>query len=119
MRYVRTVLALPLVLIGGGPLAAEILKSAAVGCAAVADAQKIAQAKDKAAALAISQPLVASRACISFAKGLKIDIDERKPPLVCIRLPGDLSCYWLATAAIDDHPGEKGAGGGGRGGKRR
>ncbi len=105
------------------PGRADVLKAAAVGCNAPADAQKIAtlQAhKDKAGAEAIARPLVASRACIDLAKGVKIDIDERKPPMACVRLTGDLSCYWIAAALVDEHPGEKGSGGsGGKSGGRR
>ena len=102
---------------------ADVLRAAAVGCSAPADAQKIAvlqSKKDKPGADAIARPLVASRACIDFAKGIKVDVDEKRPPLICVRLTGDLSCYWIAASLLDEHPGEKGSGGGGRqGGGRR
>ena len=101
---------------------ADVLKVATVGCTAPADAEKIAalQARrDKAGADALARPLIASRACIDFGKGLKIDVDERRPPLACIRLTGDLSCYWIAASILDEHPGEKGTGGAKRGGGHR
>ena len=101
---------------------ADVLRSAAVGCTAPADAEKIAalqSRRDKAGVEALARPLVASRACIDFAKGVKIDIDEKRPPLACVRLRGDLSCYWIAASLVDEHPGEKGSGGGKQGGGRR
>ena len=65
----------------------------------------------KGAQEAAAQPLVAKRTCLPFAKGIAIDIDETKTPLACIRLTGDLSCYWVAATLLDEHPGEKGGGG--------
>ena len=102
---------------------ADVLRASAVGCATAADAEKIAalqSKRDKAAAEAIAKPLVASRACIDLAKGVKIDVDEKRPPLACVRLTGDLSCYWIAASLVDEHPGEKGSGSSGKqGGGRR
>ena len=101
---------------------ADVLRSAAVGCTAAADAEKIAilqSKKDRAGAEALAKPLVASRACIDFAKGVKIDVDEKSQPLACVRLTGDLSCYWIAASLVDEHPGEKGGGGGAKQGGRR
>ena len=101
---------------------ADALRSAAIGCSTPADAEKIAalqERHDRAGAEAIGRPLLASRACLDFAKGRVVDVDERRPPLACIRLPGDLSCYWVTLAALDEHPGEKGKGGRQGGGRRR
>ena len=106
---------------GAGAGHADALKAAAVGCTTPADAEKIAVLqvrRDKAGADAVARPLVASRACIDFAKGVKIEIDEQRPPLTCVRLTGDLSCYWIAAALVDEHPGEKSGGGKGGGGRR-
>ena len=98
------------------PARAEALKTAAVGCRSADDATKLAATpgRDKARAL------VASGACIDFAKGITIDVDERRPPLACVRLTGDLSCYWMAASLVDDHPSGKGEGAKrqGGGGKR-
>ena len=110
------------VVASGGASRADALRTAAVGCTTPADAEKIALLlgqKNKAGADAAARPLVASRACIDFAKGVKIDVDERKPPLACVRLTGDLSCYWVAAALVDEHPGEKGGGGKRAGSGRR
>lgn len=115
-------LALALLLAGSVPSIADVMRTAAVGCNQPTDAEKIAalQArKDRAGADALARPLVASRACIDLAKGITVDIDERRPPLACVRLTGDLSCYWIAAALVDEHPGEKGGSGGKRGGGRR
>ena len=99
------------------PAEAVVLKSATIGCSKAADAQALVALQGrKAAQEAAAQPLEASRACMSFAKGIAVDLDELKPPLACIRLTGDLSCYWVAATLVDEHPGEKGGGGGKRGG---
>lgn len=110
------------ILLTSVPASAAVLKATVVGCSALAEARTLVglQTTDRVRAAAFSRPLVATRACLDFAKGISIDIDERKPPLLCIRLPGDLSCYWTSAAAVDEHPSEKGAAGSGRhGGKRR
>ena len=114
-------LAAALLLTTSGASSADVLKLATVGCTAPGDAEKIAalQArKDKAGADAMARPLVVSRACIDFAKGVTVGVDERRLPLACVRLTGDLSCYWIAAAIIDEHPGQKG-GGARRGAHRR
>lgn len=100
-----------------GSVSAASIKAATIGCTAPADATRLAvlQAR-KAAQEAAAQPLLATRACLAFAKGITVDVDEAKPPLACIRLTGDLSCYWVVTALVDEHPGEKGGGVGKRGG---
>ena len=102
------------------PANAAALKAATVGCTAKADATRLATLQGRKAALdAAAQPLEASRACLPFAKGIAVDIDETAPPLACIRLTGDLSCYWIAASLVDEHPGEKGGGGGKKGGGGR
>ncbi len=117
----KTLAALFALLALSAPAEAAALKAATVGCATPADATKIVALQGrKAAQDAAAQPLEATRACLAFAKGINVDIDETKPPLACIRLTGDLSCYWIAAALVDEHPGEKGGGGkkGGGGGRR-
>ncbi len=99
---------------------ADAMKAAAVGCTTPADAEKIVALQvrhDKAGTDALARSLVASRACIDFAKGVTIEVDERRAPLTCVRLTGDLSCYWIAAALVDEHPAEKGGGGKGGGGR--
>ena len=116
----KTLSAVPFFLALAVPADAAALKATTVGCATQADATKLAALQGRKAALdAAAQPLEASRACLSFAKGIAVDIDETKPPLACIRLTGDLSCYWIAASLVDEHPGEKGGGGGKKGGGGR
>ena len=116
----KTLTTVSLLIALGAPADAAALKAATVGCSAPADATKLAALQGRKAALdAAAQPLEASRACLPFAKGIAVDIDETKPPLVCIRLTGDLSCYWIAASLVEEHPGEKGGGGKKGGGGRR
>ena len=96
----------------GGAGSAAVLTAATVGCSAQADAVKLAALQGRRVAQdAAAQPLEASRACLAFAKGITVGIDETKAPLACVRLSGDLSCYWIAATLLDDHPGDKGGGG--------
>ncbi len=116
----KSLFAVPLLFALGAPAEAAALKAATVGCATPADAGRLAALQGrKAAQDAAAQPLEASRACLAFAKGIVVGIDESKPPLACIRLSGDLSCYWIAASLVDEHPGEKGGGGGKKGGGKR
>lgn len=103
------------------PAGAAVLKAATVGCTKPTDAAALAALQGrKAAQDAAAGPLEATRACLGFAKRIAVDIDEAKAPLDCIRLSGDLSCYWAAAALVDEHPGQKGGAGkhGGGGGHR-
>jgi hypothetical protein len=121
----------PLVLILGlfAASTARTARAAAIGasmpgCKAQADATQAATLrakKDTAGLDAFGRRMSASGACIPFAKGITVDIDQKGPALSCVRLTGDLSCYWIANAVVDEHPGEKGRGGEGgkRGGRRQ
>ena len=106
-------------LLAAAPVArAAVIRTATVGCKAPADALKLAAlAGRKDAQDAVAKPLEASRACIPFAKMITVDVDDARPPLVCIRLIGDLSCYWVSASSIDEHPGSTGSGRGAAGGR--
>lgn len=123
MGAVRIYGGLVLLLAAGGAARADAVRAPAVACRTAVDAERIValQArKDKAGAEALARPLVTSGACIDLARGIQVGVDERRAPLACVRLAGDLSCYWVAAAFVDEHPGEKGGGAGGRrGGGRR
>ncbi len=115
-------LAATLVVLWLSGAAAAVLTSPVFGCRAPADATRAAalRAKKDAAGFAtFSQPLVASRACLELAKGVVVGVDENRAPLSCVRLTGDLECYWVPGAAVDLYPGQKGGGGRGGGGGRR
>lgn len=85
------------------PGEAAVLRNATLGCRQAPDAAKVAAGEDVAA-------LRTSRACIPFAKGIAIDVDEDKPPLSCIRLKGDLECWWVPDHAVDEAPADLPAG---------
>ncbi|WP_158808262.1 hypothetical protein [Beijerinckia sp. L45] len=101
------------------PASAAAVSASTLGCRTPADALKVAgfrAKKDTAGLATFGQTAAASRACIPLTKGVTVGIDEAKPPLSCVRLTGDLECYWVADALIDLYPGDKGAGGGKKGG---
>ncbi len=103
---------------------AAAIGASTFGCKTQADATQAATLrarKDKAGLDAFGARMAASGVCIPFTRGITVDIDERGPALSCVRLTGDLSCYWIAKELIDEHPGEKGRGGegGARGGRHK
>ncbi len=101
---------------------AAVLVAGALGCKAPADASKAAllRAKRDSVGLDIfSKPLVASRSCTEFAKGVTVDVDEKRLPLSCVRLTGDLDCYWVPDALVDLYPAAKGEMAGRKGGGHR
>ncbi len=114
MRLLPAIILLTLAAV---PARAEALRAAAVGCRTPTDATTVAAmpVRDKAA----TRPLVVSGACLDLAKGVAVDVDERRPPLACVRLTGDLSCYWIAASLVDDHPGQKAGSAKQGGGSRR
>ena len=116
MRLVIIAVALTSLALPGSSADAAALSASTLGCRTPADALKVAgfRAKKDAAGLAsFSQTAEAARACIPLTKGVTVGIDEAKPPLSCVRLTGDLECYWVADALVDLYPGDKGAGAGG------
>ena len=109
--------ALAVSLAPGSRAGAAGLVRATLGCRTPADLAKTTPLKSGALDDA-SRPMVASGACTLLAKGVTVDVDEEKAPLSCVRLTGDLSCLWVQSALVDQHPGQKGSGGGQRGGGR-
>ena len=108
--HLIAVVALTFLAIGSSAWA-EAMRTAAVGCQTAADAEALARTPASASAK------LADRSCIDFRKNLVVDVDERKPPLACIRLTGDLSCWWVQASSIDEHPGQKGGAPGKAGGR--
>ena len=53
-----------------------------------------------------------SGACLQFAKGQQVSIDERDGSLWCVRRSGDLDCYWTLDKAVDPDPPIVSGGGG-------
>jgi hypothetical protein len=101
---------------------AAALSVAVLACKAPADALKATtfrSKKDAAGLAAFAGPLTSSRACMTMPKGVTVGIDEKRPPLSCVRLVGDLECYWVPDALVDLYPGEKGGAGGAAAGKHR
>ena len=117
MKFLATAIVLAAFLTPALPARAAAIAKSTLGCKTPGDVTKTAALKGGALDAA-SRPLVASGACTFLAKGASVDVDEEKSPLSCVRLTGDLSCLWVQSALIDQHPGEKGSGGGQRGGGR-
>lgn len=104
------------------PAASAVIRASTLGCRTPADTMKVASftsKKDGPGLAGFTQMAEASRACIPLTKGVTIGIDEAKPPLSCVRLTGDLECYWVTDASIDLYPGDKGAGADRKSGGRR
>jgi hypothetical protein len=99
---------------------AAAVKIATFGCKTEADATTAMtlQAKRDLVGLEnFTQPKIVSGDCVSFARGVVVSADAKKPPLTCVRLSGGLDCYWIAGSVIDDNPSrsDQAPSGGGRG----
>ena len=110
MRSIAVLAAVLCALMANSSARAAVLKATTLACKAPTDATKafaLLAKKDKAGLEAFSRPLIASGACTPMGRGVSVEVEEQKLPLSCVRLSGDLSCYWVADVLIDQHPGEK------------
>ena len=86
---------------------AAVLKMTTFGCKAEADATKaigFQVRKDSAGLDKFTAPKVAAGDCVAFGRGVSINPETKRPPLVCVRLSGDLDCYWVAESLVDLNP---------------
>jgi hypothetical protein len=110
MRSIAVLAAVLCALMANSSAQAAALKATALACKAPTDATKafeLLAKKDKVGLEAFSRSLIASGACMSMGRGVSVEVEQQKLPLSCVRLSGDLSCYWVADVFIDQHPGEK------------
>jgi hypothetical protein len=84
---------------------AAVTKAILLACKEPADlltAAKLRNGGDRKAAGDFEASKKANGSCIEVARNAVVGIDERKPPLVCIRQTGGLDCYWTILSAIDE-----------------
>jgi hypothetical protein len=86
---------------------AAVTKTILLACKEEADLRQAAKlriaAGDRKAAAEFEAGKKASGNCIEIPRNTVIGIDQRKPPLVCIRLSGGLDCYWTILSAVDEY----------------
>jgi len=84
---------------------AAVTKAILLACKEEADlrmAAKLRTGGDRKAANEFEAGKKASGSCIELQRNTVVGIDQRKPPLVCIRQTGGLDCYWTVGSAIDE-----------------
>ncbi len=84
-------------------VSAAAVKAVTVGCRTEADARTLETMRAHGNADgfdALSQTKIAQAACATFARGTTITIETSKAPLMCVRLEGDLGCFWVPDRAI-------------------
>jgi hypothetical protein len=84
---------------------AAVTKAILLACKEEADlrmAAKLRTGGDRKAANEFEAGKKANGSCIEVQRNAVVGIDQRKPPLVCIRQPGGLDCYWTVGSAIDE-----------------
>lgn len=84
---------------------AAVTKAVLLACKEPADlltAAKLRNGGDRKAAGEFEASKKANGSCVEVARNAVVGIDERKPPLVCIRQTGGLDCYWTIMSAIDE-----------------
>jgi hypothetical protein len=84
---------------------AAVTKSTLLACKDEADlraAVKFRTGGDRKATVDFEKGKIADGSCIIVQQNTIIGVDQRKPPLVCIRQPGGLDCYWTILSAVDE-----------------
>ena len=86
---------------------AAVTKSILLACKEEADLRMAAKLRsgggDRKGAAEFEAGKKASGGCIEIPRNTVVGIDQRKPPLVCIRLSGGLDCYWTVLSAVDEY----------------
>jgi hypothetical protein len=90
------------------PLVAEaaMTKAIVLGCKAQSDLKTAAQLRvkgEKKSSVDFEKAKIAAGDCLLLPRSTVITIDQRNAPLVCIRPPGGLDCYWTISSAIDEY----------------
>ena len=90
------------------PLTAQaaVTKAILLACKDEADLRMAAKLRsgggDRKAAAEFETSKKANGSCIEIPRNSVVGIDQRKPPLICIRQTGGLDCYWTVMSAIDE-----------------
>jgi len=106
MKTAATILAIGLAAALPFKAQAAVTKSILLACKEEADLRQAAKLRsgggDRKPAAEFEGGKKASGGCIEIPRNTIVGIDQRKPPLVCIRLSGGLDCYWTVLSAIDE-----------------
>ena len=106
MKTAATILAIGLAAALPFKAQAAVTKSILLACKEEADLRQAAKLRsgggDRKPAAEFEAGKKASGGCIEIPRNTIVGIDQRKPPLVCIRLSGGLDCYWTVLSAIDE-----------------
>jgi hypothetical protein len=84
---------------------AAVTKSTLLACKDEADlrtAVKYRTGGDRKTSAEFEKGKIEAGNCVIVQQNTVVGIDQRKPPLVCIRQPGGLDCYWTIISAIDE-----------------
>jgi hypothetical protein len=86
---------------------AAVTKAILLACKEEADLRMAAKLRtgggDRKAASEFEAAKKANGSCIEIPRNSVVGIDQRKPPLVCIRQSGGLDCYWTVGTAVDEY----------------
>jgi hypothetical protein len=103
----RNAVVLATAMLGAVAFAAQaaVTKSIILACKDEADlrtAVKLRTGADRKASAEFETGKVANGSCIIVPRNSIVGVDQRKPPLICIRQTGGLDCYWTIISAIDE-----------------
>ena len=97
--------------LGSGCAQGAVTKSAIFACRDQGVLKKFEQLrakKDIKAVTALEAEKLSQNECIQSPRGATVGIDLRSPPMMCVRRTGDLDCYWVIGALIDEFPSQPG-----------
>jgi hypothetical protein len=106
MKRAATIFAIGLAVAIPFKAQAAVTKAILLACKDEADlraAAKLRTGADRKAAAEFEAGKKASGSCIEIPRNTIVGIDQRKPPLVCIRQSGGLDCYWTVLSAVDEY----------------
>lgn len=106
MMRAAFVLAIALTIAAPFKAHAAVTKGILLACKEEADlrtAAKLRNGGDRKAATEFEASKKANGSCIEVPHNTVVGIDQRKPPLVCVRQAGGLDCYWTVLSAIDEY----------------
>ncbi len=86
---------------------AALTRAILLACKEEADLRQAAKLRsgggDRKAAAEFEAGKKASGGCMEIPRNTVVQIDERKPPLSCVRLQGGLDCYWVVGNGVDEY----------------
>jgi hypothetical protein len=103
----RAAIVLATALLIGLPIGADaaVTKTTVLACKDESDlrqAVKLRTGGDRKASTEFEKGKIGTGSCLIITQNSVVGVDERKPPLLCVRPSGGFDCYWTILSAVDE-----------------